>query len=133
MEECDTLLLVGTSFPYMDYLPKPGQARAVQIDRDPTRLGIRYPIDVGLTGDAPATLKALLPLLKRRDDRSFLEKAQERMKEWDELMKDRRDPARRPAQAAGGRRGGERSAEGRTRSSRPTRARSRPGRRGTSR
>ena len=52
MEECDSLLLVGTSFPYMSYLPKPGQARAVQIDRDPQRLGLRYPIDIGLCGDA---------------------------------------------------------------------------------
>ena len=52
MEECDGLLLVGTSFPYMSYLPKPGQAKAVQIDRDPARLGLRYPIDIGLCGDA---------------------------------------------------------------------------------
>ncbi|MHC5544060.1 thiamine pyrophosphate-dependent enzyme, partial [Singulisphaera rosea] len=89
MEECDTLLLVGTNFPYMNYLPKPGQAKAVQIDRDPTRLGIRYPIDIGLTGDAPATIKALLPLLDRRTDRSFLEKAQGRMAEWNKLMKER--------------------------------------------
>ena len=89
MEECDSLFLVGTSFPYMDYLPKPGQAKAVQIDRDPARLGLRYPIDIGLTGDAPATLKALLPLLKRRPDRSFLEKTQGRMKEWWDLMKTR--------------------------------------------
>jgi pyruvate dehydrogenase (quinone) len=89
MEECDSLFLVGTSFPYMAYLPKPGQAKAVQIDRDPARIGLRYPVDVGLTGDAPATLKAMLPLLARRQDRSFLEKAQERVKEWDELMKTR--------------------------------------------
>ncbi len=89
MEECDSLFLVGTSFPYMDYLPKPGQAKAVQIDRDPARLGLRYPIDIGLTGDAPATLRALLPLLKRRPDRSFLETAQGRMKEWWDLMKTR--------------------------------------------
>src|SRR3954451_15570421 len=89
MEECDTLLMVGTSFPYMDYLPDPGQAKGVQIDRDPTRLGLRYPIDVGLTGDARATVQALLPLLQRRQDRSFLEKAQGRMKEWWELMEQR--------------------------------------------
>ncbi len=89
MEECDSLFLVGTNFPYMAYLPEPGQAKAVQIDRDPTRLGIRYPIDVGLTGDAPATLRALLPHLQRRQDRSFLEKAQERMKDWNKLMDDR--------------------------------------------
>ncbi len=89
MEECDSLFLVGTSFPYMNYLPKPGQAKAVQVDRDPTRLGIRYPIDIGLTGDAPATLRALLPLLRRREDRSFLQKAQERVREWDETLRDR--------------------------------------------
>src|SRR4051794_32867801 len=73
MEECDTLLMVGTSFPYMDYLPEPDQARAVQIDRDAARLGLRFPIDVGLTGDAKATLQALIPMLQRRPDRSFLE------------------------------------------------------------
>src|SRR5262249_12111832 len=89
MEECDSLFLIGTNFPYMAYLPEPGQAKAVQVDRDPTRLGLRYPIDIGLTGDAPATLRALLPLLKRREDRSFLSKAQERVKEWLELMHDR--------------------------------------------
>ena len=61
MEECDSLLLVGTSFPYMAYLPKPGQASAVQIDRDPARLGLRYPIDIGLCGDSAATLEVLLP------------------------------------------------------------------------
>ena len=65
MEECDSLLLVGTSFPYMAFLPKPGQARAVQIDRDPARLGLRYPIEMGLCGDAEGTLRALLPLLQR--------------------------------------------------------------------
>src|SRR4029078_3008111 len=75
MEECDSLLIGGSSFPYMEYLPEPDQARAVQIDRDPTRLGLRYPIDIGLTGDARATLQALLPLLHRRQDRSFLETA----------------------------------------------------------
>jgi pyruvate dehydrogenase (quinone) len=89
MEECDSLFLVGTSFPYMDYLPKPGQAKAVQIDSDPARLGLRCAIEIGLTGDAPATLKALLPLLKRRPDRSFLEKSQGRMKEWWESMRTR--------------------------------------------
>ena len=76
MEECDTLLIVGTSFPYMKFLPKPDQAKAVQIDRDPTRIGLRYPVDIGLVGDAKATLQALLPLLQPRKDRSFLEKAQ---------------------------------------------------------
>jgi thiamine pyrophosphate-dependent acetolactate synthase large subunit-like protein len=89
MEECDSLLIAGSSFPYMQFLPEPDQARAAQIDRDPTRIGLRYPIDVGLTGDAKATLQALLPLLERRPDRSFLEQAQARMVKWRELMSER--------------------------------------------
>lgn len=89
MEECDTLLMIGTQFPYLKYYPEPGQARAVQIERDPRRIGLRYPVDVGLAGDAKATLRALLPLLRRREDRSFLEFAQFRMKEWRELIHDR--------------------------------------------
>jgi pyruvate dehydrogenase (quinone)/pyruvate oxidase len=86
MEECDSLLMVGTSFPYMCYLPEPDQAKAVQIDYDPKRLGLRFPIDVGLTGDAKATLQALMPLLRRKPDRTFLETAQKRVKEWWELL-----------------------------------------------
>jgi pyruvate dehydrogenase (quinone)/pyruvate oxidase len=82
LEQCDTLLMVGTSFPYVKYLPKPSQARGVQIDVDETRLGLRFPVDVGLVGDAQATLQALLPLLQRKSDRSFLEKAQQGMKQW---------------------------------------------------
>jgi|SRR5579871_98945 pyruvate dehydrogenase (quinone)/pyruvate oxidase len=82
MEQCDTLLMIGTSYPYVAFLPKPGQARAVQIDIDESRLGLRYPIEVGLAGDSQSTLKALLPLLKRKTDRSFLEKMQEEMKDW---------------------------------------------------
>ncbi len=89
MEECDSLFLVGTNYPYMSYLPNPGQAKAVQVDSDPARIGLRYPVDIGLTGDAPATLRALLPLLERRADRSFLEKAQSRVKDWNELMRTR--------------------------------------------
>ncbi len=91
MEECDTLLIAGSSFPYMQFLPEPDQARAVQIDSDPTRIGLRYPVDIGLTGDARATLQALLPMLHRRADRSFLETARERVKEWDELMRKREE------------------------------------------
>ena len=67
MEECDTLLMVGTSFPYIEFLPKPGQARGVQIDLDPTRIGLRYPVEVGLVGDSRATLQALLPLLQPQE------------------------------------------------------------------
>ena len=91
MAECDTLLIAGSSFPYMQYLPEPDQAKAVQIDSDPTRIGLRYPIDIGLTGDAGATLRALQPMLQRRQDRSFLETAQGRVKEWDELMRKREE------------------------------------------
>jgi pyruvate dehydrogenase (quinone)/pyruvate oxidase len=86
MEDCDTLFIVGSSFPYMEFLPKPGQARGVQIDMDPTRIGLRYPVEVGLVGDSRATLKRLLPLLERKRDRSFLEKAQEGMRQWWKLM-----------------------------------------------
>ncbi len=87
MEQCDTLFLIGTSFPYARYLPKPGQARGVQIDIDHTRIGLRYPVEVGLVGDTKPTLQALLPLLQRNENRSFLEKAQKGMKDWNEFMK----------------------------------------------
>ena len=86
MEECDTLLIVGSSYPYPAYLPKPGQARGVQIDIDQTRLGLRYPIEIGLPGDSKATLQALLPLLQRTSDRSFLEKAQAGMQDWNRMI-----------------------------------------------
>jgi pyruvate dehydrogenase (quinone)/pyruvate oxidase len=82
LEACDTLLMVGTSFPYIEFLPKPGQARAVQIDIDAMRIGLRYPVDVGLVGDSRQTLKGLLPLLEKNDDRSFLKQAQDGMKSW---------------------------------------------------
>ena len=82
LESCDTLLMVGTSFPYIEFLPKPGQARAVQIDIDAMRIGLRYPVDVGLVGDSRRTLKGLLPLLEKNDDRSFLKQAQDGMKSW---------------------------------------------------
>jgi pyruvate dehydrogenase (quinone) len=68
--------LVGTSFPYMEFLPKPGQARGVQLDLDPTRIGLRFPVEVGLVGDTKSTLQALLPMLKHKEDRSFLDRAQ---------------------------------------------------------
>jgi pyruvate dehydrogenase (quinone)/pyruvate oxidase len=89
MEECDTLLMVGTSFPYVEFFPKPGQARGIQIELDPIRIGLRYPIDVGLVGDARRTLQQLLPMLTRHDDRSFLEKAQRGMADWRKLVEDR--------------------------------------------
>jgi pyruvate dehydrogenase (quinone) len=82
LEECDTLLIVGSSFPYIEFFPKPGQARGVQIDLDPLRIGLRYPVEVGLIGDSQATLRELLPLLRRNENRGFLEQAQKAMKEW---------------------------------------------------
>jgi pyruvate dehydrogenase (quinone) len=88
MEECDTLLMVGTSFPYIEFLPRPGQARGVQIDLDPARIGLRYPVEVGLVGDSGSTLQKLLPLLRRNEDRRFLETAQEGMREWRRLMEE---------------------------------------------
>jgi pyruvate dehydrogenase (quinone) len=88
MKECDTLIMIGTSYPYMEFLPKPGQAKCVQIEIDPTRIGLRHQVDVGLVGDAKAILTALLPLIKSRKD-NFLKKSQERMKKWFELMEER--------------------------------------------
>jgi pyruvate dehydrogenase (quinone)/pyruvate oxidase len=88
LEQCDTLLMVGTSFPYVEFYPKPGGARAVQIELDPARLGLRYPVEVGLIGDSARTLAALLPMLLRNDDRRFLEHAQRGMQEWWRLMEE---------------------------------------------
>ena len=89
LENCDTLLIAGSSFPYIEFYPKPGQAKAVQIDLDPRRIGLRYPIAAGLVGDTGRVLQALLPRLTYRKDRSFLETAQEGTKEWNELMVER--------------------------------------------
>lgn len=89
LEACDTLFMVGTSFPYIEFLPKPDQARGVQIDLDPVRIGLRYPVEVGLVGDSRQSLQALLPLLEQKEDRRFLEKAQEGMEAWWNLMETR--------------------------------------------
>jgi pyruvate dehydrogenase (quinone)/pyruvate oxidase len=86
LEECDTLLMIGTSFPYLEFYPEHGKTRGVQIDRDATRIGLRFPVEIGLVGDARATLKALRPLVERQDDDRFLIQAQGRMREWRELM-----------------------------------------------
>lgn len=88
MEECDTLIMIGTSYPYMEFLPKPGQAKCVQIDIDPTRIGLRHPVETALVGDARSILQALLPLIKRKG-KGFLKKSQERMKTWNGLMEER--------------------------------------------
>ncbi|MEA2645475.1 MAG: hypothetical protein QOE92_558 [Chloroflexota bacterium] len=89
LEKCDALLMVGTSFPYMEYLPKPGQAAAVQVDIDAARVGLRHPVDVGLVGDARAILAELLDLLPRNPDREFLEECQRGYAQWLELMEAR--------------------------------------------
>lgn len=86
LESCDSLLIVGSSFPYIEFMPKPGQARSVQIDLDPIKIGLRYDVETGLIGDSRRCLEALLPMLEHRKDRSFLEKAQKGMKDWNELM-----------------------------------------------
>jgi pyruvate dehydrogenase (quinone)/pyruvate oxidase len=96
LERCDTLLIVGSSFPYIEFYPAVGQARAVQIELDPKRLGLRYPVEVGLVGDAQRTLEALLPLLERKEDRRFLESAQHGMREWRALMDERASRMDRP-------------------------------------
>jgi pyruvate dehydrogenase (quinone)/pyruvate oxidase len=82
-------LIAGSSFPYIEYYPKPGQARAVQIDIDPQRIGLRYPVEAGLVADSARGLQALLPRLEYRRDRSFLQAAQNAMKAWNQLMLDR--------------------------------------------
>lgn len=89
IEECDLLLMIGSSFPYMEYLPKHGQAKAVQVDDKPNRIGLRFPVDVGLIGDSKSTLKSLMPLVLRKEDRSFLEKRQSEMSDWWKLMETR--------------------------------------------
>ena len=89
MEDCDTLLIVGSSFPYLEFMPKPGQAHGVQIELDPKRIGLRYPVKVGLVGDSAATLRELIPLLRRKEDQSFLKAAQAGMKDWWAAMEKR--------------------------------------------
>jgi len=89
LKECDTLIIVGSSFPYMEFLPKPGSAKCVQIDLFAERIGLRYPADIGLLGESKLILQALLPLIQRKTDRSFLETAQKRMSDWNKLMDER--------------------------------------------
>ncbi|WNG58144.1 thiamine pyrophosphate-requiring protein [Archangium gephyra] len=82
MMECDTLLMVGTSFPYSEFLPPEGQARGVQIDLDGRMLAIRYPMEVPLTGDSKETLRALIPLLKRKEDRGWRDGLEKSVRQW---------------------------------------------------
>ena len=87
MQDCDTLLILGSNMPWLEYYPKADHAKAIQIDRDPKRIGLRYPVSIGLTGDVKATLLALMPMIKNHSDRSFLRLAQQRMKDWQGLIK----------------------------------------------
>ncbi|MBX3300668.1 MAG: hypothetical protein KF693_00475 [Nitrospira sp.] len=96
IENCDTLFLIGTSFPYIEFLPKPGQARGVQVDLDPARIGLRYPVEVGMVGDSRRTLQMLLTFLQRKTNRAFLEQAQKSMKEWWALMEERGTRSEKP-------------------------------------
>jgi pyruvate dehydrogenase (quinone) len=89
MSECDTLLMVGSSFPYSEFLPKEGQARGVQIDIDGRMLSIRYPMEVNLMGDSAETLRALLPFLKRKEDRSWRLMLEKEITEWWDVLKAR--------------------------------------------
>jgi pyruvate dehydrogenase (quinone) len=86
-EDCDTLLIAGSSFPYIEYLPRPDHARGIQIDTDARRIGLRFPVEVGLVGDCRQALEELLPLIERKQNRSFLEKAQKNMAGWREVMR----------------------------------------------
>jgi pyruvate dehydrogenase (quinone)/pyruvate oxidase len=96
LEGCDTLLIAGSSFPCIEYYPKPGQARAVQIDVDPQRIGLRYPVDVGLIGGVKAVAEALLPQLERHEDRRYLDAAQADMRDWRALLEERGTRTDRP-------------------------------------
>ena len=89
IENCDTFFMVGSSFPYSEWLPQPGQARGVQIDIDGTMIGIRYPMEVNLIGDAKETLKALIPHLRRKEDRSWQEEIEGNVSRWWEIVANR--------------------------------------------
>lgn len=89
MMECDTLLMVGSNFLYSEFLPKEGQARGVQIEIDPKLVGLRYPMEVNLIGDSAETLRALLPLLQRKTDRSWREQIEKNVQEWWKVLEAR--------------------------------------------
>jgi pyruvate dehydrogenase (quinone) len=89
MVGCDTLLMIGTGFPWTEFLPKDGQARAVQIDIDPAMLGVRYPVEVNLQGDSALTLRRLQPLLKRKEDRSWHDAVVAGVDKWWQTVEER--------------------------------------------
>jgi pyruvate dehydrogenase (quinone) len=96
IDEIDTLVMLGTNFPYTKYLPPPGKVRVVQVEIEPTRAGLRLPTDVPLIGDVGATLEALLPMLNRRSDRGLLTRYQAKMRDWWEKMDALESPQRHP-------------------------------------
>jgi pyruvate dehydrogenase (quinone) len=96
MMGCDTLLMVGSNFPYSEFLPKEGRARGVQIDIDPRLVGLRYPFEVNLVGDARVTLGALIPFLQRKADRGWQRKIERGVEAWWKLMEDRAHVPARP-------------------------------------
>jgi pyruvate dehydrogenase (quinone) len=96
MKNCDAVFIIGSTMPWFEYYPKPGQARGVQIDMKPDRIGLRYPVEIGLVGDAKATLAALIPMLQRQSDRSFLQEAQGRMADWNRLLAEVEATSRAP-------------------------------------
>ncbi|SFB95791.1 thiamine pyrophosphate-requiring protein [Streptomyces aidingensis] len=96
MRDCDTLLMIGSSFPYAEWLPKEGQARGVEINIDGRMIGVRYPMEAYLVGDSRETLRALLPLLRRKDDRGWRKSVEKDVREWKELC------AKRASQHFGG-------------------------------
>ena len=89
MKGCDTLLMIGSSFPSSEFLPPEGQARGIQIDIDPTMIGLRYPMDAQLVGGAKETLEALNPLLERKENRSWRQEVERNVEEWWRLVEDR--------------------------------------------
>lgn len=96
MNGCDTLLMVGSSFPYSEFLPQEGRARAVQIDIDGRMLALRYPSECNLVGDAKETLRALLPLLDRKSDRSWRAGIEQGVQQWQHVMERRAQDAATP-------------------------------------
>jgi pyruvate dehydrogenase (quinone) len=98
IQGCDTLLIAGSTMPWLHYYPKPGQARIVQIDRDPTRLGLRVAVDVPIVGDVRRTLTELLPLLEPQGNRTFFEQIRAKMSEWNQAMQRIETSAKIPLQ-----------------------------------
>lgn len=88
MKKCDTFFMIGSSFPYSEFLPEPGSARGVQVDIDGSRLSLRYPMDVNIVGDSATTLRALLPLLKQKTDEAWTTEIESNLKSWWETLKD---------------------------------------------